>query len=182
MWKVTLLALVLAACSNDSANSSAAPPPVIGFEELQRSGWTEKEQANVEVVSTFVQLLMNNHDFEQVLARFNNDSYVQHNRNLPDGIDGLVGFLTEFVSEYPEYSYDVKHISADGDYVVFHSHATLKEADRGNDQKGMNIVDTWRLEEGRIVEHWDAIQPLDGLMRIYVLLNGGDIQNSNGVF
>ena len=70
----------------------------------------------------------------------------------------------------------------DGDYVTFHSHATLKEEDRGNDQKGMNIIDTWKIENGKIVEHWDSIQPLDVFMRFYVGLNGGDIQNANGVF
>ena len=86
------------------------------------------------------------------------------------------------MNDYPEYSYDVKHIYADGDHVVFHSHATLKKEDRGNDRKGMNIIDTWRIEDGRIVEHWDAIQPLDRGMRLFVLLNGGNIRNSNGVF
>ncbi|MCG8620039.1 MAG: nuclear transport factor 2 family protein, partial [Desulfobacterales bacterium] len=110
------------------------------------------------------------------------DSYIQHNRNLPDKIQGLVGFLREFVQDYPDYTYDVKHIYADGDYVTFHSHATLKKEDRGNDQKGMNIIDTWRIENGKIVEHWDSIQPLDVFMRFYAWMNGGDIRNKNGVF
>jgi hypothetical protein len=46
----------------------------------------------------------------------------------------------------------------------------------------MNIIDKWRLEDGRIVEHWDSIQALDFSMRLYSLFNGGDIANSNGVF
>lgn len=181
MWKVVAIALLLVGCANGSPERSA-PAPVIQFDALQRAGWSDEERANVKIVSEFVQLMMNDHDFDRVLETFNNDSYVQHNRNLPNGIEGLVNFLTDFVGEYPEYSYDVKHIYVDGDYVVFHSHATLKAEDRGNDQKGMNIIDTWRLENGRIVEHWDAIQPLDSLMRMYVLLNGGDIRNANGVF
>jgi predicted SnoaL-like aldol condensation-catalyzing enzyme len=110
------------------------------------------------------------------------DEYKQHNRNLPDKITGLVGFLEEFVEDYPEYSYDVKHIYVDGNYVIFHSHATLNEADRGNAHKGMNIIDTWRIENGQIVEHWDSIQALDGFMRFYSLLTGGKIRNDNGVF
>lgn len=95
---------------------------------------------------------------------------------------GLVGFLKEFVEDYPEYSYDVKHIYADGDYVIFHSHATLNKDDRGNDEKGMNIIDNWRLENGRIVEHRDSIQALDGFMRFYSMISGGNIRNENGVF
>jgi len=48
--------------------------------------------------------------------------------------------------------------------------------------QGMNITDTWRLEGGRIVEHWDSIQALDVFMRLYSLMSGGTIRNSNGVF
>ncbi|WP_152086608.1 nuclear transport factor 2 family protein [Pseudoalteromonas sp. A25] len=95
---------------------------------------------------------------------------------------GLVGFLQEFVEDYPEYSYDVKRILVDGDFVIFHSHATLFKDDRGNGQKGMNIIDTWKVENGHIVEHWDSIQALDGFMRFYSQVSGGTIRNDNGVF
>ena len=182
MWKFILIALLLTGCASDSADHRTTQKPVIQFEALQKDTWSEQERANVELISEFVQLMMNEHDFERVLEKYNNDSYVQHNRNLPNGIEGLVAFLKEFVSDYPEYSYDVKHIYSDGNYVVFHSHATLRKQDRGNDEKGMNIIDSWRIEDGRIVEHWDAIQPLDGFMRFYVLLSGGNIRNGNGVF
>ncbi|MEM8492024.1 MAG: nuclear transport factor 2 family protein [Pseudomonadota bacterium] len=181
MWKLFAITFLLVGCSGESARVESAPP-VIQFAPLKRASWSAQEHANVELVSSFVQLIMNDHDFDAVYESFNNDAYVQHNRNLPDGIEGLVGFLKEFVADYPEYSYDVKHIYSDGDYVVFHSHATLKKEDRGNQDKGMNIVDTWRVKDGRIVEHWDAIQPLDRLMRVYVLFNGGNIRNDNGVF
>lgn len=155
---------------------------IIKLESFQKENWSEKELENVKLITDFVQNLMNNHNFDYVLEKYNNDSYIQHNRNLPDSVVGLVGFLKEFVQDYPEYTYDVKHIYADGDYVIFHSHATLEKENRGNDQKGMNIIDTWRVENGKIVEHWDSIQALDLSMRIYSLLNGGDIKNANGVY
>lgn len=155
---------------------------VIDLPSHQRTNWTEQELKNAELVTDFVQNLMNNHNFDYIMERYNDSSYVQHNRNLPDKIAGLVGFLQEFVEEYPDYTYDVKHIYVDGDYVIFHFHATLDREDRGNDEKGMNIIDTWRIEEGRIVEHWDSIQALDFSMRLYSLISGGDIENSNGVF
>jgi len=157
-------------------------PLSIDLTSLKKASWTEQELENAELVTDFVQHLMNDHDFDYVLERYNDSAYVQHNRNLPDKVTGLVSFLEEFVEEYPDYTYDVKHIYVDGDYVIFHSHATLNKEDRGNDQKGMNIIDTWRIEDGRIVEHWDSIQALDFSMRVYSLLTGGDIANSNGVF
>lgn len=155
---------------------------IIDLPSLKKASWTEQELANAELISDFVQNLMNNHNFDYVMQNYNDSAYVQHNRNLPDKVTGLVGFLEEFVEDYPDYAYDVKHIYVDGDYVIFHSHATLEKEDRGNDQKGMNIIDTWRIEEGRIVEHWDSIQALDFSMRVYSLISGGDIANSNGVF
>lgn len=180
MWKIMLSALLLWTSAAASAQDSETL--TVDLASLQKPGWSEQELENATRVADFVQNLMNNHDFGYILENYNDSAYVQHNRNLPDKITGLVGFLKEFVEDYPEYAYDVKHIYVDGDYVIFHSHATLKAEDRGNDQKGMNIIDTWRLEDGRIVEHWDSIQALDGFMRFYSLISGGNIQNDNGVF
>ena len=158
------------------------PIPQINLTELKRSHWSADEVANVELVTGFVQKLMNDHDFEAIMRDYMNSDYIQHNRNIPDGIDGLVGLLRKFTKSFPDYSYDVKQIMADGDRVIFHSHATMKKADRGNDRKGFNIIDHWKIRDGKIVEHWDAIQALDGFMRLYALMNGGKIRNSNGVF
>lgn len=154
----------------------------VDFDSLRSEAWSAQEVQNAATVADFVQNLMNDHNFEYILKHYNDDAYRQHNRNLEDKIEGLVGFLEEFVQDYPDYTYDVKHIYADGSFVIFHSHATLNKEDRGNDEKGMNIIDVWRLEDGRIVEHWDSIQALDGFMRFYSLLTGGKIRNENGVF
>ncbi|MBN9225426.1 MULTISPECIES: nuclear transport factor 2 family protein [unclassified Microbacterium] len=42
---------------------------------------------------------------------------------------------------------------ADGDIVVTHSHFRRTPEDRG-----LAVADFWRLEDGKIVEHWDVIQ------------------------
>ena len=154
----------------------------IDFDSLKQEHWSSKELRNAELISDFVQHLMNDHDFDYVLETYGNANYVQHNRTIPDGMVALVGFVQAFAKRFPEYTYDVKSIIADGDYVTFHSHATINKRHRGNDKKGLNIIDTWRLKDGDIVEHWDAIQPLDGFMRFYALLTGGRIRNINGVF
>lgn len=180
MWKsIAFFALFL---TSTMASAQQDDTLIIDLKSLQKPNWTEQELANAKTITDFVQNLMNNHNFDYVLENYNDSAYTQHNRNLPDKITGLVSFLQEFVEDYPDYSYEVKHIYVDGDYVIFHSHATLDKEDRGNDQKGMNIIDTWRLQDGRIVEHWDSIQALDTFMRFYALISGGDIKNDNGVF
>ncbi|MEL6614675.1 MAG: nuclear transport factor 2 family protein [Bacteroidota bacterium] len=154
----------------------------VDLDSLSRPHWSEEEAANVAVVADFVQHVMNDHDFEYVLDTFGDHPYVQHSRGIPDGIPGLVGFVRQFAGRFPEYTYDVKHMYADGDTVIFHSHVTTKASHRGDESKGLNIIDTWQLRERQIADHWDAIQPLDGFMRFYVWLTGGAVRNENGVF
>ena len=154
----------------------------INLNELASDSWTEQEQANVKLVADFVQNLMNDHNFNYVSSNFMNSAYKQHNRNIPDGMENLITFVKKFAGSFPDYTYDVKRIIADDNYVTFHSHATIKKEHRGNDRKGLNIVDIWKIEDGQIVEHWDSLQPLDLFMRFYVLVTGGSIKNNNGVF
>lgn len=154
----------------------------VPVKNLTSDRWSAQEKTNVALISDFVQHLMNDHDFEYVELHFGHHNYTQHNRNMTEGISGVLATVKRFAKQYPDYTYDVKHISADGDLVHFHSHVTLNKAHRGDDKKGFNIKDTWRIQDGQIVEHWDAIQPMDFSMRLYMLLNTGTIRNDNGVY
>ncbi len=156
--------------------------PRIDINKLRKEHWTPQETENVEVVVDFFQHLMNEHNFEYTLSTFGGGTYVQHNRAIPNNITGLVGYVKNMVKRFPEYSFDVKSIYVDGDYVVLHSHTTLKSKHRGNEKKGFIITDTFRLENGQLVEHWDAIQPIDLFTRILFLMIGGQVKNSNSTF
>lgn len=134
------------------------------------------------MVVDFVQHLMNDHDFDYVMEKFDKGSYKQHNRGMLNGVKGVVEYVSKFVKRYPDFTYDVKHIYVDGQYVILHSHSTATRKDRGNSQKGFNIKDTWKVENGQLVEHWDAIQPIDGFMRVYSVFAGGAVKNENTLF
>ncbi|MCG8329791.1 MAG: nuclear transport factor 2 family protein [Chitinophagales bacterium] len=182
---IAMTMLLLAAVNGGYAQNKSKEKmeaPKINFEKLKKGHWSEEERKNVDLIADFVQHIMNDHDFEYVLKTFDNNEYVQHNRAIPDGIKGLISYVTTFAKRFPEYSYDVKYIVASGDMVVFHSHVTTKAKNRGNEKKGFVITDTWKLRDGKIVEHWDAIQPLNGFFRFYIWLTGGKIRNSNGLF
>lgn len=156
--------------------------PQVNPEAFQKSHWSAEDKKNVSVVLEFVQLIMNDHNFEEVLSKYKGEPYLQHNRNMTIGIEGVIEALGDLVKTAPEFSYDVKQVFVDGEFVIVHSHATLKTAHRGDDTKGLNIIDTWRVKEGKLVEHWDAVQGLSFSMRFYGLLAGGKVRNSNGVF
>lgn len=154
----------------------------LNFDQLKKDHWSEQETANAKLILEFVQRIMNNHEFDLVLKEYSNGKYKQHNRNMNEGIPGVVENVQELSGRFPDFTYDVKHILVDGDYVTFHSHATVNKKHRGNDKMGFNIMDTWKVQNGQIVEHWDAIQPLNAFMRFYMWLTGGTIRNANGVF
>jgi predicted SnoaL-like aldol condensation-catalyzing enzyme len=156
--------------------------PVIEVEKYIQEHWTEEEKQNVRVVIDFFQKLMNEHDFEQILNSHKNLNYIQHNRAIPTQISGLVEYVKDMCKRYPEYSFDVKKVYADKDMVILHSHTTMKAKHRGNEKKGFIITDSFRLKDGKLAEHWDAIQPIDTFSRILFLLIGGQIKNNNSTF
>ncbi len=157
-------------------------PPTIKLDDHLQDHWTQQELGNVKVVVDFFQKLMNEHDFESTLEKHGDVSYTQHNRAIPDQISGLVGYVKQMTKRYPEYSFDVKRIVASGDLVVVHSHTTMKAKHRGDERKGFIIMDMFRLEDGRLTEHWDAIQPIDTVTRFLFATLGGAVENDNPTF
>lgn len=161
---------------------TSAPKPVIDLQNLVQAHWTEDAKQKAKLAVEFVQLIMNDHNFDEIKRRFSGHSYIQHNRTISDGIDGVLSTLKNLVKNAPEFSYEVKRIFVDGNHVVLHSHATLKAKHRGDDSQGFNIIDTWRVENGQLVEHWDAVEGISFPMRMYSLMTGGKVRNENGVF
>src|SRR5277367_5502863 len=76
--------------------------------------------------------------------------YIQHNPLVADGIDGVMSFLKQ-VGRVP---CEVKRIAVDGDLAFVHvRYLSLF----GQETAG---VDIFRFDEaGKIVEHWDVLQP-----------------------
>lgn len=82
-------------------------------------------------------------------------TYKQHNPAVPDGREALFSYLSSYVKEDSESRLRIVRVSASGDLVWLHVHATRNPSDRGT-----AIVDIFRVTKGRIVEHWDVMQPV----------------------
>lgn len=118
------------------------------------SAASAQEEANRTVVPAFYEKGLNQKDADAALAHVG-DRYVQHNPNAADGPDGFrkfIGFLRE---KFPNSHSEIKRSFVDGDYVTLHVHAVREPGTRGN-----AIVDIFKLENGKIVEHWDVVQPI----------------------
>lgn len=154
----------------------------VDLEQLKKANWTEQELENAAIVQDFVQHLMNDHDFDYIQKNYGHHPYKQHNQSMVDGLTGVLKVVSDFAKRYPAYTYDVKHMYADGEYITIHSHVTNNVKHRGNPKKGLNIMDIWRVENGIITEHWDAVQPIHWSMRLLFLMIGGKFRNSNTYF
>jgi|AGTN01.3.fsa_nt_gi Uncharacterized protein conserved in bacteria len=110
------------------------------------------EKANKEVVIDFYTKIFVDKNFEAAKKHFG-DRYIQHNPGAPDGPEALEKFLTAFWEKFPNARSEIKRVFADGDYVILHVHAIPGPGD-----PGLAIVDIFRLEAGKVVEHWDVVQ------------------------
>ena len=113
-----------------------------------------QEEANRKAVLAFYEKGLNEKDAESALA-YVGDRYVQHNPNAADGPEGFrkfIGFLRE---KFPNSHSEIKRSFVDGDYVILHVNAVREPGTKGN-----AIVDIFKLENGKIVEHWDVVQPI----------------------
>jgi len=153
-----------------------------GLELFEQDHWSDDQKSKAGVVRDLVKLLLMDRDFDRFSAQFADHPYTQHNRLVGTGIDPLLQFTKLLMRVSPTFAADVKHVHIDGDFVLMRWHAVMKARHRGNDKKGLIIVDTWRIENGIIVEHWDAIQPLSLGLRFVFMLAGGGVRNNNGVF
>jgi predicted SnoaL-like aldol condensation-catalyzing enzyme len=111
-------------------------------------------EANKKAVLEFYEKGLNQKDFGAA-SRYFGPKYVQHNPGAPDGIEGFKAFIAFRKEKFPNAHSEIKRVFADGDYVILHVHNVPAPGDRGS-----AIVDIFRLENGKIVEHWDVVQPI----------------------
>lgn len=113
------------------------------------------EEANRQLVVSFYNQVFNEHDVagaSQVVA----DDYIQHNPTVATGKTAFVEFATGLLAANPGAHGRVIRSAAEGDLVWLHVHAGGNEDGTG----GLAIIDIFRVEDGKIAEHWDVLQPV----------------------
>jgi predicted SnoaL-like aldol condensation-catalyzing enzyme len=115
---------------------------------------TPQEEANRQAVLAFYEKGLNQKDADAALQYVGN-RYVQHNPGAPDGPEGFRKFVAFLKEKAPQSHSEITASFVDGDYVILHVHAVREPGTRGN-----AIVDIFKLENGKIVEHWDVVQPI----------------------
>ncbi len=92
----------------------------------------------------------------EAMKKYVGPKYIQHNPFVKDGPEPFIEYFTGHFKKNPKASTEIKRIIAEGDLVVVHAHSRDNPKD-----PGVAAIDIFRLENGKIVEHWDAVQPVE---------------------
>ncbi len=120
-----------------------------------------------EIVLAFYEAALNEKDIDKA-KRYLGDTYIQHNPHVPDGPEGLFRFIQFRRDRYPSARNEVKRVIAEGDLVALHVHSVVIPG-----TPGRQIVDIFRVEDGKVVEHWDVIQEIP--VELFPPINDGGL-------
>jgi predicted SnoaL-like aldol condensation-catalyzing enzyme len=113
-------------------------------------------EANKRNVIAYYERAFNDHEPEDAVERYVGSEYIQHNPMAPDGTDAFIAFVRGYVEQSPQLRVEIKRAIAEGDLVM--THGLLKTSP---DDRGTAAADIFRVDEnGKIVEHWDVLQPV----------------------
>jgi len=114
---------------------------------------SDVERNKIAVVE-YYELAFNEHRPNEAVENYVGSQYIQHNTQAPDGTEAFIEFVNNFAGQFPELRIDIKRVVAEADIVVTHGLIKTSPNDAGT-----VAADFFRLEDGKIVEHWDVLQP-----------------------
>jgi predicted SnoaL-like aldol condensation-catalyzing enzyme len=114
----------------------------------------DKTAANKTLVQSFVDDILVNGHMEKLAGYFNGDHYIQHNPLIPDQLSGLGKALEAWAKQGITMKYDTIHtVLGEGNFVLVVSEGHLAG-------KHSSFYDLFRVENGKIAEHWDTIEEI----------------------
>jgi predicted SnoaL-like aldol condensation-catalyzing enzyme len=146
------LCLAFISCNN---NNEVNPATQVTIDSLNMQIKSLKDSLNQnalnkKMIADFYQALFGDKN-QAVIDQYVADTYIQHNPSLPDGREALKKGVAVWFKGQPKDTVDVRHLGADGNFVYIHTKSKM-----GN--KTYSILDIFRLENGKIAEHWDIMQ------------------------
>ena len=127
----------------------------------------DKTEENRRLVENFLYDVMQGNNPGRTAEYFDGDTYIQHNTAIADGVSGLNAALAALAEQGIQMIYDETHmVLSQGNFVLAVSEGTYGGAPT-------SYYDLWRVENGRIAEHWDVME---------TIADASTWQNENGKF
>lgn len=107
-------------------------------------------------MENFLYDVMQGNNLDKTPDYFDGDAYIQHNTGIMDGVSGLNAALGTLAEQGIAMVYDQVHmVLARGSFVLAVSEGTFGGAPTA-------YYDLWRVENGKIAEHWDVMETIPG--------------------
>jgi steroid delta-isomerase-like uncharacterized protein len=97
------------------------------------------------------------------LNHYLREDYIQHNPLVGQGLAGFKDFFADWFKAVPDWQYSVSKIVAEGDTVwVYGTYSGTQKGDwlgipATNKHYSITAVDIFRIQDGKLAEHWDVI-------------------------
>lgn len=126
-----------------------------------------KTEVNKAYINEFVHTILIEGKFDKFQDYFDGDNYIQHNPNIADGLSGLFAGIEAMDKQGVKMEYFKLHkLMGEGNFVLTMCEGKFAGAPT-------TYYDLFRIENGKIAEHWDVMEPL---------LPEADWKNTNGKF
>ena len=135
----------LVACASDVADRS----------QITAKPTNECAMSARQVVDEFIDLFYVNKEVRLAFETWVHPDYIQHKPTLPNGREPVIKFLETLLERFPDRTFTIHRVIADGDLVAVHYHSQATP-----DDLGFAVIDIFRVENCKMVEHWDVVQPV----------------------
>ena len=127
----------------------------------------DKTDANKALVGEFYNTVLVGGKFDLLGKYIDGESYIQHNPNAADGLSGLAKAMEAMAKQGINMQFTKVH------KVIGEGNMVLVQAEGALGGKPVAYYDLFRVANGKIVEHWDVIQPIP---------TGDMVKNQNSMF
>ena len=130
--------------------TAEAPEAPEGPEDASTAG---VEGVNAELVTDFYTQAFVQRDVAGAARTYLAENYIQHNPTIADGRDEFIAAMVPYLKG-SRVTFRIGQVIASGDIVVVHAESTEASGARSA------VADFFRVEGGKITEHWDVIQAI----------------------
>jgi predicted ester cyclase len=118
--------------------------------------------ANKELYRHFMDEIWNKRDLSAI-DRYVAPGLIEHNPNIPQGLEGRKQFAAAVQAAFPDYHAEVQDIVAVGDRLVARvvwtgtQDGPYQGRPPTHNKLRFSTADFFRIENGKFVEHWDVV-------------------------
>ena len=153
----------------DNLQETAAKPSPSGHTMIDgptAASELDKTEANKALMQTYMEDLLHGRR-DKFASYFDGNNYIQHSPLVADNLTGLFSGLQALATQGLAVKYDRVHkVLGEGNFVL-----VVAEGSFGD--RPSSYYDLYRIQNGKIAEHWDTIEPIPPR---------AEWKNSNGKF